>query len=161
MKEDMLEVLVYLFEYYIADGLGWDTDHKEIEQELLGAGFDGTEIDKAFLWLEELLIVCEQESIKSFDDGKTNLVRHFLPEERARFGSDGEALLIRLINTGVLDLNSREMVIDRVMALDSSDVNVDHIKWVVLMVLSNQPGFEEVAEWAETIVTNGVVPLIH
>lgn len=161
MKEDMLEVLVYLFENYIADGLDWDTDHTEIEEELLGAGFDGAEIDKAFLWLEELLTVCDQESITLFNTQTTNLIRHYAEDESARLGSEGQALLARLVGIGVLDLNSREMVIDRVMALDSRDVNVDHIKWVVLMVLSNQPNFEEVAEWAETIVSDGLVPLIH
>ena len=49
----------------------------------------------------------------------------------------------------MLDHFSREMVIDRVMALDSIEINLDHIKWVVLMVISNQPGFDEIAEWAE------------
>ena len=161
MKEDMLEVLVYLFENYIADGLDWDTDHTEIEEELLGAGFDGAEIDKAFLWLEELLTVCEQDSITLFNTKSINLIRHYAPDERDRLGGEGQALLARLVGAGVLDLNSREMVIDRVMALDSADVNIDHIKWVVLMVLSNQPDFEEVAEWAETIVSDGLVPLIH
>jgi len=161
MKEDMLEVLVYLFENYIADGLEWDTDHTEIEEELLGAGFEGAEIDKAFLWLEELLLACEQDSIKPFNTANTSLVRHYVQAERNRLGREGEVLIARLVNSGVLDLNSREMVIDRVMALDSADVNIDHIKWVALMVLSNQPGFEEVAEWAETIVSDGLVPLIH
>lgn len=161
MKEDMLEVLVYLFENYIADGLEWDTDHSEIEEELLGAGFDSAEIDKAFLWLEELLIACEQDSMTPFNKVQTGLVRHYVAAERDRLGQEGQALLTRLSDSGVLDFNSREMVIDRVMALDSNDVNIDHIKWVVLMVLSNQPGFEEVAEWAETIVSDGLVPLIH
>jgi len=161
VKEDMLEVLVYLFENYIADGMEWDADHSEIEEELLGAGFDGSEIDKAFLWLEELLIVCEQESITPFNVKNTTLVRHYSEPEQDRLGIEGRALITRLVNTGVLDLNSREMVIDRVLALDSKDINIDHIKWVVLMVLSNQPGFEEISEWAEGIVGDGLVPLIH
>ena len=161
MKEDMLEVLVYLFENYIADGLDWETDHSEIEEELLGAGFDSAEIDKAFLWLEDLLTVCDQDSIELFNTQNTNLIRHYADAERDRLGVDGLALLARLIGAGVLDLNSREMVIDRVMALDSLDVSTDHLKWVVLMVLSNRPDFEEVAEWAETIVSDGLVPLIH
>lgn len=161
MKEDMLEVLVYLFENYIADGVEWESDHSEIEEELLGAGFDGAEIDKAFLWLEELLVVCEQESITPYNGQNTALIRHFSSDERERLGLDGQALIARLFNAGVLDLSSREMVIDRVLALDSRDVNIDHIKWVVLMVLSNQPGFEEIGEWAENIVGGGQIPLIH
>jgi Smg protein len=89
------------------------------------------------------------------------LVGHYSKDEQERLGVDGLTLIIRLVNSGVLDLNSREMVIDRVLALDSHDVNIDHIKWVVLMVLSNQPGYEEIAEWAESIVGDGSVPLIH
>ncbi len=161
MKEDMLEVLVYLFENYIADGVEWDTDHSEIEQELLGAGFDGIEIDKAFLWLEELLIVCEQDSITPFEFDNPNLVRHYTDDEHLRLGVEGLQLIAKLTNAGVLDLNSREMVIDRIMALDSQDVNIDHIKWVVLMVLSNKPGFTEVVEWAESIVGDHPMPVIH
>ncbi len=161
MKEDMLEVLVYLFENYIVDGLEWDSEHSEIEEELLGAGFESVEIDKAFLWLEELLIVCEQETISLFDSAKPNLIRHYADDEAHRLNRDGISLLSRLVNSGVLDVNSREMVIDRVMALDSHHINLDHIKWVVLMVLSNQPGFEDVADWAETIVGETFHPVIH
>lgn len=161
MKEDMLEVLVYLFENYIVDGIEWDTDHTEIEEELLGAGFESKEIDKAFLWLEELLIVCEQDSIELFNTQNLNLIRHYSEDEFERLGESGRALISRLVCSGVLDLNSREMVIDRVMALDSHYINIDHIKWVILMVLSNKPGFEEIAEWAETVVAEGSAFVLH
>ena len=53
------------------------------------------------------------------------------------------------------------MVIDRVMALDSEDVNIEHVKWVALVVLSNQPGFDEIAEWAEVMVSEEFAPIIH
>lgn len=105
--------------------------------------------------------MCEQEPITPFSNQSSALVRHYSEDEQERLGVDGLALITRLVNTGVLDLNSREMVIDRVLALDSHDVNIDHIKWVVLMILSNKPGFEEIAEWAESIVGDGSVPLIH
>ena len=47
------------------------------------------------------------------------------------------------------------------MALDSEDLSEDVIRWVVLMVLSNQPGFEDIAEWTEVVVNEGAVPVIH
>ncbi len=161
MKEDMLEVLFYLFENYIVDGIEWDTGHTEIEEELLGAGFESKEIDKAFQWLEDLLVVCEQDSITLFNNQNVNLIRHYSDDEVSRLGDQGRALITRLVYSGVLDLNSREMVIDRVMALDSHHVNIDHIKWVVLMVLSNQPGFDDIAEWAETVVGEGAAFVVH
>jgi len=51
-----------------------------------------------------------------------------LEDYQERLAIDGLALITRLVNSGVLDLNSREMVIYRVLALDSHDVNIDHIK---------------------------------
>lgn len=169
MKEDMLEVLIYLFENYIVDGISFEPSHDDLAKELEGAGFGGDEIDKAFVWLEDLMDICEQgqDRLSPFKNSdmtllaNTHSLRFYTDQERLRLNIDGQSLLTRLVNVGVLDLFSREMVIDRVMALDSEDINIDHIKWVVLMVLSNQPGFAEIAEWAEVVVSEDLVPVIH
>jgi len=76
-------------------------------------------------------------------------------------GQQGIALLTRFVDVGVLSYVSREMVIDRVMALGPNKVGIDHIRWVVLMVLSNQPGFDEVSAWAEVIITQEKLPVLH
>ncbi|MEM7358117.1 MAG: DUF494 domain-containing protein [Pseudomonadota bacterium] len=171
MKEDMLEVLIYLFENYIVDGVSFEPGQHELAQELEGAGFGGEEIDKAFVWLEDLMDICEQDESRRLQSNDAespehpqstwNSLRFYTEDEIERLKTEGQSLLTRLVNVGVLDLYSREMVIDRVMALDSEDVNIDHIKWVVLMVLSNQPGFAEIAEWAEVVVSGDLVPVIH
>ena len=161
MKEDMLEVLIYLFENYIVDGVSFEPGQDELAKELVGAGFAGEEIDKAFVWLEDLLDICESDADNHMHQQASSSIRFYCDEESRRLKIEGQSLLIRLVNAGVLDQFSREMVIDRVMALDSEEVNIDHIKWVVLMVLSNQPGFEEIAEWAEVVVTEESLPLIH
>ena len=64
MKEDMLEVLIYLFENYIVDGVSFEPGQHELAQELEGAGFAGEEIDKAFVWLEDLMDICEQDETR-------------------------------------------------------------------------------------------------
>jgi len=162
MKEDMLEVLIYLFENYIVDGNSFEPGQDALAKELIGAGFPDEEVDKAFVWLEDLLVICEQEQNQSqWRSQASSSIRCFTPQEAARLKVEGQSLLMRLVNTGLLDQFSREAVIDRVMALDSVDVNLDHIKWVVLMVLSNQPGFSEIAEWAEVMVTDDLVPIMH
>ncbi len=160
MKEDMLEVLIYLFQNYIVDGASLDSGQDELTEELVGAGFDGEQIDKAFVWLEELLEVCEQDASQQAQQTRTS-VRIYTNDEAAILKIAGQSLLTRLTNASVLDQFSREMVIDRVMALDSLDVNIEHIKWVVLMVLSNQPGFADIAEWAEVVVSEETAPVIH
>jgi Smg protein len=48
--------------------------------------------------------------------------------------------LMYLSNTGILDAQRRELVIDRLMALETDDITLEDVKWVVLMVLFNQPG---------------------
>jgi len=159
MKEDMLEVLIYLFENYIVDGVAFEPEQEKLAEELLGAGFPNEEINKAFAWLEDLLDVCEQDGqiIKQ----SNNAFRFYTSDEMQQLNFDGLALITRLVNVGVLDQFLREMVIDRVMALDSVQVNIDHVRWVILMVLSNRPGFDDIAEWAEVIVTDDMVPVIH
>lgn len=159
MKEDMLEVLIYLFENYIVDGVSFEPSQDELAKELVGAGFAGEEIDKAFVWLEGLLDICEPKSTQALQAQSS--IRFYSDDEIGCLKIAGQSLLTKLVMVGVLDQFSREMVIDRVMALDSSDVNIDHIKWVVLMVLSNQPGFAEIAEWAEVVVTDDLLPVFH
>lgn len=161
MKEDMLEVLIYLFENYIVDGDSFEPGQDELAEELEGAGFPGEEIDKAFVWLEALLGICEQDTHAGHQLQAVSSIRVYTKEEAARLNISGQSLLIRLERLGVLDQFSRELVVDRVMALDSVDVTIDHIKWVVLMVLSNQPDFAEIAEWAEVVVSDELVPVIH
>ena len=62
MKENMLEVLIYLFENYIINSDSFDPGQEELAKELIGAGFPDGEVDKAFVWLEGLLDVCERDS---------------------------------------------------------------------------------------------------
>lgn len=161
MKEGMLEVLIYLFENYIVDELSLDPDQDELAEELVGAGFASAEIDKAFIWLEDLLDICEADPDSLRSAQKSKSTRFYNDREMDYLHSDGVALITRLVNVGVLDQSSRETVIDRVMALDSSNVNLDHIRWVILMVLGNQPGFDEISEWAEVMVVGGMPPVMH
>jgi len=57
--------------------------------------------------------------------------------------------LMFLEQQGILDADQRELVLDRVMALDQEEIDIDDLKWVVLMVLFNQPGSEAAYAWME------------
>ena len=52
----------------------------------------------------------------------------------------------------VLNLETREMVIDRVMALDNAEFDLEDLKWVVLMVLFNIPGYESAYQQMEELL---------
>jgi Smg protein len=62
---------------------------------------------------------------------------------------------------GVLTPTSRELAIDRAMALESEDFDLDQLKWVVLMVLFNQPGQEAAYTWVEDLVFDDAVNSLH
>ena len=64
--------------------------------------------------------------------------RVLAPEESARLAYNAHGFLLFLEQSGVLTPRLREMVINRVMALDSdSEVDIEELKWVVMMVLFN------------------------
>jgi Smg protein len=57
-----------------------------------------------------------------------------------------------LENVGILDTQRRELVIDRLQALDAEEIDLEDVKWVVLMVLFNQPGQEANYAWMEDLM---------
>ena len=161
MRERTLEVLVYLFDHYIDEWQDWGADLEDVEIELLGAGFGEKEINSAFLWLEGLLVASEREGLESIFEDTLKLTRVYVTEERIRLGQAGESLLNRLFEIGVLSLSSREMVIDRVMELGLPSLSLDYIKWIVLLVLNNQPGEGALTGYVESLVNNDSPRLLH
>ena len=59
MKEDVLDVLMYLFENYMDDDVAIEADPEILKSQLREAGFLSTEINKAFTWLEDLSVLQE------------------------------------------------------------------------------------------------------
>ena len=60
--------------------------------------------------------------------------------------------LLYLEQSGILNALQREIVIDRLLALDSDEVDIEQIKWVVMMVLFSQPGQEKAYARMEDLV---------
>jgi len=160
MKENVLEVLMYLFENYMIDGSEFQPDQETLTLELAQAGFDHGEIHKAFDWLEDLSVLCEQP-MESLGGGQPESVRHYSSEEKVRLDNDAQVLLLSLEQTGILDPAAREMVIDRVMALDGEDIDLEQLRWVIMMVLCNRPDREAVSSWAEDLVLDGIQAHLH
>lgn len=150
MKENVLDVLVYLFENYMADDIDPPEDHESLQTELRQAGFGQGEISKAFDWLEGLTALQGSDKLQKLKNPAA--IRIYVDEEMERIDVECRGLLMYLEEAGVLDQHSRELVIDRIMALDAEEVDSDVIKWVVLMVLFNQPGQEAAYAWMEDFV---------
>ena len=159
-KENMLEVLMYLFENYMIEGTDVEPDQETLTAELAQAGFQDGEINKAFNWLEDLSQMCEQTPALDHSPS-ANSIRHFNSEELEKLSSEARGLLSSLEQTGALDPYTREMVIDRVMALEVEEIDDEHFKWVIMMVLCNREDSEDACAWAEALITDHNHATIH
>jgi Smg protein len=140
MKEGVLDILIYLFEnYFDADpDEGLEPDRATLKQELERAGFPAAEVERALCWLEELAA----DPVRAEPAPTSRAIRVFDALEQARLDTDCRGYLVHLENVGILSPVQRELVIDRLMALDGDDIDIEKLKWVVLMVLFSQPGQE-------------------
>lgn len=159
MKENVLDILMYLFENYMDSDMEFHPDQESLKVELSEAGFPNGEIDKAFAWLEGLASLRENNTQTSFTANRS--IRVFCEPEIKKLDMECRGFLLFLEQIGVLDPATRELVIDRVMALETDDIDLAQIKWVVLMVLFNQPGQEAAFAWMEDLVFDGVGHHLH
>lgn len=159
MKETVLDVLMYLFEHYFDDDTELDSDRESLQRELAQAGFPASEIDKAFAWLEAL--TSEATLTAPIDGDALPAVRVYADQECERLSLECRSFLLFLEQVRVLDAAARELVIDRVEALDGEEIDLEQLKWVVLMVLFNQPGKEAACSWMEDIVLEKASGRLH
>jgi Smg protein len=158
MKENVLDLLMYLFENYIYEEPESTPDRESLTGSLEEAGFTNAEIDRAFAWLDGL---AEQRKLPELGHHSDNPVRVFSVEETQRLDVDARGFILYLENAGVLDSIRREQVLDRLSALDSEDIDIEDVKWVVLMVLFNQPGQEANYAWMEDMMFDDEGELRH
>jgi len=161
MKENVIDVLLYLFENYIDTDDVNKPDKDTIETELERVGFQQLEVNKAFDWLESMTVVSEDslETNKQVDLA----LRFYSKQEMGRLDMACRGYLLFLEQVGVLDAGTREVVIERVMALDTDtdEIDLEQLKWVVLMVLFYQPGREVAYAWMEDLVFEDLEAVIH
>ena len=69
-----------------------------------------------------------------------------------KISPDSRGLILFLEQMEVLKPAMRELVIDRIMALETEEIDHEGVKWVILMVLFNQPGYEAAYTWLEDFV---------
>ena len=157
----MFEILMYLFENFIHSDMEVVVNHDELTDELTRAGFHRQEILKALAWLERLADLQDSQAIPYTHQSQHKSIRVFTAEEAARLDCESRGFIMYLENLGVLDFATREMVIDRVMELDTQQFTLDDLKWVILMVLFNVPGHEDAYDQMEGLVFEEPEGLLH
>ncbi len=159
MKQNVFDVLMYLFENYMNDESEIDQDQDVLKEVLLEAGFKQNEIRKAFDWLEGLADLQDDPAVHATVPSSS--IRLYSDDEYAKINTECRGFLLFMEQMGVLDHTTREMVIDRVMALEEEEVDLEQLKWVILMVLFNQPGHEAAFAWMEDLVLDEMAGVLH
>ncbi|GAA3547494.1 DUF494 family protein [Zobellella aerophila] len=157
----MFDVLMYLFETYIHTDVDAMVDQEELADELTQAGFHKEEILKALAWLERLAALQEVDEMPVWTRSAPDSFRIYTQEELYKLDAEGRGFLLFLEQIKVLNAETREIVIDRVMELDSSVIELDDLKWVILMVLFNVPGSESAYHQLEELIFEQPEGLIH
>jgi Smg protein len=154
---------MYLFENYMDGSVALNADQDTIFSELEQAGFSRSEIGRALDWLDGLNRLQEGSAVTSESDlGSSSLaIRHYTPEEAAHIGLEGRGFLLYLEQLGVLDPLTREVVIDRLMALDYREVDLGRIKWVVLIALFGQPDKKSALSLLQDMVLSEACGILH
>ena len=148
----MFDILMYLFENYIHSEAEIMVDHDELTDELTRAGFHQDEIYKALSWLEKLADLQNNDEHPYLTRLNGNSTRVYTADEMRRLDTDCRGFLMFLEQVNLLDVTTREMVIDRVMGLETNEFELDDLKWIILMVLFNVPGKELAYEQMEELI---------
>ena len=155
MKQDIFDVLIYLFENYFDDDNDSFPDSESINSELLDAGFQQMDVNKAFDWLESLTEteIALPAVVSSF--------RVFSAQEQQALDLECRNFLMFLEHTGILTPANREIAIDRAIALKDENITLDRLKWIVFMVLLSQPGESAAFSRMEDIVYDLIPTSLH
>ncbi len=156
MTGSVLDILIYVFDRYMLDEVPEVPQREHLAEDLERAGFAQPNVERALDWLADL--ACERNRPPLFsssaDRGNGEAVRVFCDGELARLSTECRGYLFTLERLGILSPQQREIVIERMLALDADELDTEQLKWVVLMVLSSQPGQELAFERLEDLVSD-------
>jgi Smg protein len=151
MTGSVLDILIYVFDRYMLNETPDVPERENLARDLEQIGFAPDNVERALDWLTDLAFGHEQsQPAPATQHG----VRVFTDSELARLSTECRGLLLTLENARVLTPQQREIVIERMLALDADEPDTEQLKWVVLMVLSSQPGQELAVERLGGLITD-------
>lgn len=157
IKQSVVDVLMFIFERYLDEDNEVVEERNNIHSHLEEMGFHNQEINKAFDWLEDLATIQDGEH---YVPVKTDSIRIFSEEEKTILNEECYGFIVYLEQSGILQPDTRELVLDRAVALNQP-LDIEQLKWIVLIVLYKQPGKENAYAWMESIVFDENVDYMH
>ena len=130
----MFDILVYLVENYFHNGQLPDAE--TITKRLSAAGFEDDDISEALTWLSGFGEPEETEGNEAFAQSRG--FRIYADEELTNLTVEARGFILFLQDSDIISAPQRELIIERVLALPETSVDLEGIKLIVLMVLWNE-----------------------
>jgi Smg protein len=166
IKQSVVDVLMFLFERYLDDEDNTETtrvtdERDSIQLRLEEMGFQNQEINQAFDWLEDLAdiqakINDEQKFIAIGDTSS----RIYSEEEKKLISAESIGFLTFLEQTKILTSVTRELILDRVIAL-GHPLDAEQLKWIIMIVLHTQQGEEHAIALMEDFIFDESIEALH
>ena len=139
IKEDFLDILLYLFEYYSEDPVRESDSSFVIRDHLIDAGFQDAAIDHAMDWVEIfknpgegiMLNVPSSSSIRILSDDEKNLL-----------DVECQNYISRLEKFGLLTPEKRELLIDKLTSIGFEPMDLEVVKALSILMLFQEPSVE-------------------
>lgn len=159
----VLKVLIYVYDHYMLADPAEVPERSRMLADLQQRGFSVTEVVRAMEWLSALVSDQRAAAGSAAPEPEPEGAgwRIFADGELSRLSPDCRAFLMLLDGQRVLTVQQRELVIERALALDVEEVDVEQLKWVVLLVLSAQPGQERAFARFESVMSAADCSIRH
>ncbi len=162
IKQSVVDVLMFLFERYLDDEELNETKHVTDERDSLQLrleemGFHNQEINQAFDWLDDLADLQEKQQFLPVKETSTRI---FSEQEKKLIGIESIGFLHFLEQTNILTPVSRELILDRVVAL-GQPLDAEQMKWIIMIVLHADPGEENALALMENFLFDDITELVQ
>jgi len=158
MNENIIDVLVYLFENYLSEQTNLNEQYTKnsIYSGLEQAGFEPSTIDHAFDWLLSINQEVDQTIHQSED-----AIRVYAAAEMELLDEACIDFISYLESSGILTPTSREMLINGLLNLNADNIDVDDLQWLALIILFSQPDEEQAFASMESLMFDPPVDHEH
>lgn len=162
IKQSVVDVLMFLFERYLDDDEPNETSRVTVERDsiqlrLEEMGFHNQEINQAFDWLEDL---AELQDKQQFTPVNATSTRIYSKEEKKLIDMESIGFLNFLEQTNILTSVTRELILDRVVAL-GHPLDAEQLKWIIMIVLHTHPGEENALALMEDFIFDETIDQLH
>jgi len=148
MTGSVLDILIYVFDRYMLEETPEVPEREQLARDLETGGLRAHQRRAGARLAHRTCLRTPAAAPARSQARRRRAPRRagFCDSELVRLSPECRGLLLTLERARVITPQQREIVIERMLALEADEPDTEQLKWVVLMVLSSQPGSELAVE---------------